>query len=90
MYRKSLGALFAYVSHKIPEISERALQSWWCDESLLVSVWEKCPFEIWDGLAYSKGIELATTSRFHGFRLGKICRIFLQSKWRTKVFSTKF
>lgn len=57
LYRKSLGALFAYVSHKIPEISEELYK---VDDAMKAGFgWENGPFEIWDAVGVQKGIELA-------------------------------
>jgi 3-hydroxyacyl-CoA dehydrogenase len=57
LYRKSLGALFAYVSHKIPEISNELYK---VDDAMKAGFgWENGPFEIWDAVGVQKGIELA-------------------------------
>ena len=57
LYRKSLGALFAYVSHKVPEISDDIYK---IDDALRAGFgWENGPFEIWDAVGLEKGIELA-------------------------------
>lgn len=57
LYRKSLGALFAYVSHKVPEISDEIYK---IDEAMKAGFgWENGPFEIWDAVGVQKGIELA-------------------------------
>ena len=57
LYRKSLGALFAYVSHKIPEISDELYK---VDDAMKAGFgWENGPFEIWDAVGVQKGIELA-------------------------------
>ena len=62
LYRKSLGALFAYVSHKIPEISEELYK---VDDAMKAGFgWENGPFEIWDAVGVQKGIELATEAGF--------------------------
>ena len=63
LYRKSLGALFAYVSHKIPEISDELLQSRRCDESWF-RLGKMDLSEIWDAVGIQKGIELATEAGF--------------------------
>ena len=56
LYRKSLGALFAYVSHKVPEISDDIYK---IDDALRAGFgWENGPFEIWDAVGIEKGIEL--------------------------------
>ena len=57
LYRKSLGALFAYVSHKVPEISDEIYK---IDDAMRAGFgWENGPFEIWDAVGVEKGIELA-------------------------------
>lgn len=57
LYRKSLGALFAYVSHKIPEISDDLYK---IDDAMRAGFgWENGPFEIWDAIGLDRGIELA-------------------------------
>ncbi|AZI20290.1 3-hydroxyacyl-CoA dehydrogenase/enoyl-CoA hydratase family protein [Chryseobacterium taklimakanense] len=57
LYRKSLGALFAYVSHKVPEISDEVYK---IDDAMRAGLgWENGPFEIWDAVGVQKGIELA-------------------------------
>lgn len=62
LYRKSLGALFAYVSHKIPEISDELYK---VDDAMKAGFgWENGPFEIWDAVGVQKGIELAIEAGF--------------------------
>ncbi|CAA7195537.1 3-hydroxyacyl-CoA dehydrogenase/enoyl-CoA hydratase family protein [Chryseobacterium potabilaquae] len=57
LYRKSLGALFAYVSHKVPEISDDIYK---IDDAMRAGFgWENGPFEIWDAVGIAKGVELA-------------------------------
>jgi 3-hydroxyacyl-CoA dehydrogenase len=57
LYRKSFGALFAYVSHKVPEISDELYK---IDDAMRAGFgWENGPFEIWDAVGVQKGIELA-------------------------------
>ncbi len=56
-YRKSFGALFAYVSHRIPEISDSLYK---IDDAMKAGFgWQHGPFEIWDAVGIDKGIELA-------------------------------
>jgi len=56
-YRLSLGAMFAYVSHKVPEISDDIYK---IDDAMKAGFgWENGPFEIWDAVGVQKGIELA-------------------------------
>lgn len=57
LYKKSLGALFAYVSHKVPEISDEVYK---IDDAMRAGFgWENGPFEIWDAVGVQKGIDLA-------------------------------
>jgi len=59
-YRKSLGALFAYVSHRIPEISDEIFR---LDDALRTGFgWEDGPFQIWNKIGIKKGVELAETN----------------------------
>ncbi|MGC4128290.1 MAG: 3-hydroxyacyl-CoA dehydrogenase/enoyl-CoA hydratase family protein [Bergeyella sp.] len=56
-YRLSLGAMFAYVSHKVPEISDEVYK---IDDAMKAGFgWENGPFEIWDAVGVQKGVELA-------------------------------
>jgi len=55
-YRKSLAALFAYVSNRIPEISDDLYK---VDDAMKAGFgWEHGPFQIWDALGIEKGIEI--------------------------------
>ncbi|PHS09696.1 MAG: 3-hydroxyacyl-CoA dehydrogenase [Kordia sp.] len=55
-YRKSLAALFAYVSHRIPEISDELYK---IDDAMKAGFgWEHGPFQIWDAIGIEKGIEI--------------------------------
>lgn len=55
-YRKSLGSLFAYVSHRIPEISDDVYK---IDDAMKAGFgWEHGPFQIWDAIGLDKGLEL--------------------------------
>ena len=57
LYRKSFGALFGYVSHKVPEIADEVYK---IDDAMRAGFgWENGPFEIWDAIGVQKGIELA-------------------------------
>ncbi|USL95268.1 3-hydroxyacyl-CoA dehydrogenase/enoyl-CoA hydratase family protein [Riemerella anatipestifer] len=57
LYRSTLGALFAYVSHKVPEISDEVYK---IDDAMRAGFgWEDGPFEIWDAVGIQKGVELA-------------------------------
>jgi 3-hydroxyacyl-CoA dehydrogenase len=55
-YRKSLAALFAYVSNRIPEISDDLYK---IDDAMKAGFgWEHGPFQIWDAIGVEKGMEL--------------------------------
>ncbi len=55
-YRKNLAGLFAYVSNRIPEISDELYK---IDDAMKAGFgWENGPFEIWDAIGVEKGIEL--------------------------------
>ena len=55
-YRKSFAALFAYVSHRVPEISDELYK---IDDAMKAGFgWENGPFEIWDAIGVQKGIEM--------------------------------
>lgn len=55
-YRKSLGSLFAYVSHRIPEIADDLYK---IDDAMKAGFgWEHGPFQIWDAVGLDKGLEL--------------------------------
>ncbi len=56
-YRKTLSGLFAYVSHRIPEIADALYQ---IDDAMRAGFgWKLGPFEMWDAVGLEKGIELA-------------------------------
>ena len=55
-YRKSFTALFAYVSNRIPEITDELYK---IDDAMKAGFgWEHGPFQIWDAVGVEKGIEL--------------------------------
>ena len=55
-YRKNFASLFAYVQHRIPEISDELFR---IDDAMRAGFgWEHGPFEIWDAVGVEKGIEL--------------------------------
>ncbi|WP_369994117.1 3-hydroxyacyl-CoA dehydrogenase/enoyl-CoA hydratase family protein [Winogradskyella sp.] len=55
-YRKSFAALFAYVSHRIPEITDELYK---IDDAMKAGFgWEHGPFQIWDAIGVEKGLEL--------------------------------
>ncbi|WP_422079637.1 3-hydroxyacyl-CoA dehydrogenase/enoyl-CoA hydratase family protein [Ulvibacterium sp.] len=54
-YRKSFGHLFAYVSHRIPEITDELYK---IDDAMKAGFgWEHGPFQIWDAIGIEKGLE---------------------------------
>jgi 3-hydroxyacyl-CoA dehydrogenase len=55
-YRKNFAGMFAYVSNRIPEISDELYK---IDDAMKAGFgWENGPFEIWDAIGVEKGIEL--------------------------------
>ena len=55
-YRKTLSAIFAYASNRIPEISDELYR---IDDAMKAGFgWEHGPFQIWDAIGVSKGIEM--------------------------------
>lgn len=55
-YRKNFGAMFAYVSQRIPEISDELYK---IDDAMKAGFgWEHGPFEIWDAIGLEKGLSL--------------------------------
>lgn len=55
-YRKTLAALFAYASNRIPEISDELYR---IDDAMRAGFgWEHGPFQIWDAIGIEKGLEL--------------------------------
>ena len=55
-YRKSFSALFAYVSNRIPEITDSLYK---IDDAMKAGFgWEHGPFQIWDAIGVQKGIEM--------------------------------
>jgi 3-hydroxyacyl-CoA dehydrogenase len=55
-YRKNFAAMFAYVSNRIPEISDEIYR---IDDAMKAGFgWENGPFEIWDAVGVEKGIEI--------------------------------
>lgn len=55
-YRKSFAALFAYVSYRIPEISDDLYK---IDDAMKSGFgWEHGPFQIWDAIGVAEGIEI--------------------------------
>lgn len=55
-YRKNFAGMFAYVSNRIPEISDELYK---IDDAMKAGFgWENGPFEIWDVIGIEKGLEL--------------------------------
>ncbi|MFL1897309.1 3-hydroxyacyl-CoA dehydrogenase NAD-binding domain-containing protein [Aquimarina sp. 2-A2] len=55
-YRKNFSALFAYVSNRIPEITDELYK---IDDAMKAGFgWEHGPFQIWDAIGLEKGIEM--------------------------------
>ena len=55
-YRRNFGAMFAYVSKRIPEISDELYK---IDDAMKAGFgWQHGPFEIWDAVGLDKGVEL--------------------------------
>ena len=55
-YRKNFAAMFAYVSNRIPEISEDLYK---IDDAMKAGFgWEHGPFQIWDAVGVKFGIDL--------------------------------
>lgn len=55
-YRKNFGAMFAYVTHRIPEITDELYK---IDDAMKAGFgWQHGPFEIWDAIGFEKGLEL--------------------------------
>lgn len=56
-YRKSFAGLFAYVSHRIPEISDEIYRM---DDALRAGFgWQLGPFENWDAIGVARATEIA-------------------------------
>ncbi len=55
-YRKTLAAMFQYVSNRIPEISNELYR---IDDAMKAGFgWEHGPFQIWDAIGIEKGVEM--------------------------------
>ncbi|NNL33791.1 MAG: 3-hydroxyacyl-CoA dehydrogenase/enoyl-CoA hydratase family protein [Flavobacteriaceae bacterium] len=58
-YRKTLSSLFAYVSHRIPEITDELYK---IDDAMKAGFgWEHGPFQIWDAIGVEEGIKMMKT-----------------------------
>ncbi len=61
-YRKNLSALFAYVSNRIPEITDELYK---IDDAMKAGFgWEHGPFQIWDAVGVEKGVEMMKKEGF--------------------------
>ncbi len=61
-YRKSFAALFAYVSNRIPEITDDLYK---IDDAMKAGFgWEHGPFQIWNAIGVEKGIEIMKTEGY--------------------------
>lgn len=55
-YRKNFAAMFAYVSNRIPEISDELYK---IDDAMKAGFgWEHGPFQIWDAIGVEKGLAI--------------------------------
>ncbi|WP_026755389.1 3-hydroxyacyl-CoA dehydrogenase/enoyl-CoA hydratase family protein [Sediminibacter sp. Hel_I_10] len=55
-YRKTFAALFAYVTHRIPEISDELYK---IDDAMKAGFgWQHGPFQIWDTIGVEKGLQM--------------------------------
>jgi len=55
-YRKSFGSMFAYVSKRIPEISDELFK---IDDAMKTGFgWEHGPYQIWDAVGVKAGVQL--------------------------------
>ncbi|MFL9843654.1 3-hydroxyacyl-CoA dehydrogenase/enoyl-CoA hydratase family protein [Flavobacterium rhizosphaerae] len=63
-YRKNFAGTFAYVSHRIPEITDDLYK---IDDAMKAGFgWENGPFEIWDAVGVEKGLELIKAEGLNG------------------------
>lgn len=61
-YRQSFAALFAYVSHRIPEITDELYK---IDDAMKAGFgWQQGPFQIWDSVGVQKGVTLLKNQGF--------------------------
>ncbi len=55
-YKKNFAAMFAYVSNRIPEITDELFK---IDDAMKAGFgWEHGPFQIWDAIGVEKGLEI--------------------------------
>lgn len=61
-YRKNFASMFAYVSNRIPEISDELYK---IDDAMKAGFgWENGPFEIWDAVGVQNGVEMMKAEGF--------------------------
>ena len=61
-YRRMLGGLFAYVTHRLGEVSPALYR---IDDALRAGFgWEEGPFETWDAIGLAQGVSLANEAGF--------------------------
>ncbi|EGV44059.1 3-hydroxyacyl-CoA dehydrogenase/enoyl-CoA hydratase family protein [Bizionia argentinensis JUB59] len=61
-YRKNFAAMFAYVSNRVPEITDELYK---IDDAMKAGFgWEHGPFQIWDAIGVEKGIEIMKAEGF--------------------------
>ncbi|TYB77162.1 3-hydroxyacyl-CoA dehydrogenase/enoyl-CoA hydratase family protein [Bizionia myxarmorum] len=61
-YRKNFAAMFAYVSNRIPEITDELYK---IDDAMKAGFgWEHGPFQIWDAVGVEKGIAIMKAEGF--------------------------
>ena len=61
-YRRTMGALFAYASHRVPEIADQLYK---IDDAMRAGFgWEQGPFETWDSIGLQAGADLAAAQGF--------------------------
>jgi 3-hydroxyacyl-CoA dehydrogenase len=67
-YRKSFAAMFAYVSNRVPEISDDLYK---IDDAMKAGFgWEHGPFKIWDAVGVSFGLESNKKGRTISCKMG--------------------
>lgn len=99
-YRKNFAAMFAYVSNRVPEITDDFYK---IDDAMKAGFgWENGPFEIWDAIGVQKGIELmeaeglkpaawvgemiaSSNTSFYSIKEGATYYYNIQSKSQTKI-----
>jgi len=99
-YRRSFAAMFAYVSNRVPEITNEFYK---IDDAMKAGFgWENGPFEIWDAIGVANGIEMikdeglsspawvsemlgSGTSSFYSVKEGATYFYNIPNKTQTKV-----